>query len=228
MPVERVPAVICDIKHLKEGRYVERPGWDPNYVVLNDRVRVSRVNIIGAITLATAEGGSAQYTLSDGTGEITLRTYDTSELEANPGELVIVIGRPRSYQNEVYIVPEIIRLVKEPWATHRKKHLEILTQERSVLPILEEEPQDTSETSTPREREPVREAPQPPAQAEPANDTERIYAMIETLDGGDGVDISDVLTKAESDGIENAEKAIHHMLEMGDIFEIRAGKLKVL
>ena len=223
--VERVPAVICDVDSLTKGTYVEMPGWDPNYVIIDERVQASRVNVIGIITQAQAEGNVAQYVLDDSSATIQVRSYESEQLEAKPGELVLVIGRPRVYQNEVYLAAEIIRPVKPAWAQHRKKQLAQLAAERAALPKFEPpEPSDEPEAalipSTP---------PKPTAEPKKdASDTERIYAMIEKLDSGDGADISDVLAEADKQGIDDAEKAISHMLEMGDIFEIRAGKLKVL
>ena len=227
--VERVPAVICDLKRLLEGLYVEMPGWEPNYVIIDERLKVSRVNVIGVITLVDTQGGGARYTLTDGTGDIALRSYEGSEPRAKPGDLVVVIGRPRVYQNEIYLVPEVIRTIDQNWVNHRKRQLELLDDERSNLAILEiPETQVTKESSAAHAPAVEKKDSSKQTPEEPSSDTERIYAMIESLDSGDGVDLSDVLMKAQSDGIENAEKAIHHMLEMGDIFEIRAGKLKVL
>lgn len=222
--VERMPAVICDVKSISAGRYVEMPGWEPNYVVVDDRLRVSRVNVIGTITQAEAEGSIARYALDDASGRIALRSYESSELEAKPGDLVIVIGRPRIYQNEIYLVPELIRAIEPAWAGFRKRQLELLTGERALLEAIDETEAPASGGET--------RAPKPAAKDAdtdaPATDTERIYALIERIDTGDGADMSDVIARAEKDGIAEAEKAIHHMLEMGDIFEIRAGKLKVL
>ena len=221
--IERVPAVISDIKRLREGAYVEMPGWEPNYVLIDERIKASRINLIGIITLADTDGGSARYTLTDGTGDLIIRSYEGSEPRAQPGDPVVVVGRPRVFQGELFLALEVIRTIDQRWAHHRKKHLELLDAQRSTLPVLEvpEAPEP------PKDPEPVqRSVPEPSAQ--PASDTERIYAMIETLDPGDGVDLSDVLVKAQAEGITSAEKAIAHMLEMGDIFEIRAGKLKVL
>lgn len=223
--VERMPAVICDVKRISTGRYVEMPGWEPNFVVMDDRLKVSRVNVIGTITQAEQDGTIVRYALADASGMISLRSYETNELEASPGDLVIVIGRPRAYQDEIYLVPEIIRKVEPAWAAYRKRQLELLETERSALePIEITEPEAPSEPRAESPRTETR-APEPVGDA---TDTERIYALIERIDSGDGADMSDVLSQAEKDGIAEAEKAIHHMLEMGDIFEIRAGKLKVL
>jgi hypothetical protein len=229
--VERVPAVISDIGRIKSAAYVEMPGWEPNYVVIDERVRASRLNVIGVITLSEPIGSGIRYTLTDVTGEIALQSFERSEPEALPGDLVVVIGRPRTFQNEIYLVPEIIRRLDMKWAGYRKRQLELLEKERAPLeriPI--EKPvasaQRTNHPPTLDRSEPSAEKNAPIPQS--ATATERIYAMIESLDPGDGVALTDVLEKAQAEGIENAERAITHMLEMGDIFEIRAGRLKVL
>ena len=218
--IERLPAVISDIKRLREGTYVEMPGWDPNYVIIDNRIKASRVNLIGIVTLAEPDGGGARYTLTDGTGDLLLRSYEGSELRIDPGDPVVVIGRPRAFQNEIFLAVELIRKIDQRWAHHRKRHLESLNAQRATLEVIEAP--EPSEQPPPSDPSPQGDTPKP------ESDTERLYAMIETIDSGDGADLSDILIKAQSEGIENAEKAINHMLEMGDIFEIRAGKLKVL
>ena len=49
--------------------------------------------------------------------------------------------------------------------------------------------------------------------------------MIKKLDEGDGVLIDDVI---KSSKIGDAEEIINRLLENGDIFEIKPGKLKIL
>ena len=55
--------------------------------------------------------------------------------------------------------------------------------------------------------------------------SEGIYSLIKELDNGDGVSFEDILGKFK--GAE-AEAIINTLLENGNIFEIRPGRLKVL
>ena len=57
------------------------------------------------------------------------------------------------------------------------------------------------------------------------NQTQKIFRIIKKLDKGAGADIEDILLES---GIENAEKYITTLINEGEIFEIRPGKVKVL
>ena len=57
----------------------------------------------------------------------------------------------------------------------------------------------------------------------PVND--EIYSLIKSLDNGDGVSVDDVIKSSKD---KSAEFIINKLLESGDIFEIKPGRLKVL
>ena len=55
--------------------------------------------------------------------------------------------------------------------------------------------------------------------------TEKIVTLIKELDNGAGADMQELVNKCDT---EEAEKIIKTMLEQGEIFEIKPGKLKIL
>ena len=291
---ERKEAVICAIGDLLNGKYYKMPGWDPNFVLLRDRIKASRVNILGVITTKSNEDGYASLTIDDGSGTIMMRSFEEQNFEVSPGDAALVIGRPRDFSGNLYLVPEIVRRIENmKWVDYRQRELEILEEKRKSLPELEitggelsdhssdslensklstkistseehnSEPSPESIKSSvsdahneENENTPVKETDKGDDSAIESNntaenssrsdesliddkkprertekkksDTERIYEMIGQFDGGDGAEISRILDEAEKEGIENAEKALRMMLEIGDIFEIKAGKVKVL
>ena len=54
---------------------------------------------------------------------------------------------------------------------------------------------------------------------------EDIFLLIKKLDKGDGVAVENIINNFNNDQTENI---INQLLENGDIFEIKPGKLKVL
>ena len=91
MAYERQTARKCRIGHLTEGNYVQKEGWDPNYVEteLGD---VSRVNLMGIVV----NKDSNILTVDDGTARIEVRTFQGLDLSMfDIGERVLIIGRPR-------------------------------------------------------------------------------------------------------------------------------------
>ena len=53
----------------------------------------------------------------------------------------------------------------------------------------------------------------------------RIFDLIKEIDMGEGADTQEVITKSD---IDEAEDIINRLLEQGEVFEIKPGKLKVL
>ena len=80
---------------------------------------VSRVNLIANITDKYIQEGDKKFgsvTLDDATGQIKIKLFgeDVKKFEElNQGDTVLVVGMVRSWNNEVYITPEIIKK-KEP------------------------------------------------------------------------------------------------------------------
>ena len=59
----------------------------------------------------------------------------------------------------------------------------------------------------------------------PKNPNEEIYLLIKKLDSGDGASIEDVVSESKN---KESEGIIEKLLQNGDIFEIRPGRVKVL
>jgi len=140
---------------------------------------VSRVNIlatvidrfekvIGADEGVEGEGRYAALTVDDGTGVIRVKAW--GELgerlsQVQVGELVLIIGRIRSFQGETYIHGEIVRRIEDPnWETVRL--LEIALQHLEPKPLTGFEASEAA--PTPREGEDYRE-PEPPSASQAAS-----------------------------------------------------------
>lgn len=200
--VERQTAVKVSVKWLLEGEYVQKEGWEPNYVrtCAGD---VSRVNVMGVLTQSLEPGS---FVLDDGTGSIQLRTFE-EKLNFAVGTPVMVIGRPRVYAGEFFINYEILKRVKPEWLEFRKREL-------GATPTKEVEKQPVGEeviVKTPGE-----------------NLFSKIMDVIRTVDeagGGQGADVEEVIKQADN---KEAEHIVKSLLEEGEVFEIRPGKIKIL
>jgi RPA family protein len=196
----RETARICRIADLLSGNYIVKEGWEPNYV---DTAigRVSRANIIGTVIGIVDQ---QSFILDDGTGSIRVRKFEGTHT-AIIGEPFLVIGRPRTYQDQAFISPEIIKHITNPdWILYRKKELEALSPEQSSEMIPAEENADA---------EPLDALPDP---------YERIIRKIRELDKGDGAE-TDLVSKDEE-----TEKRLTKLIEEGRVFSNRPGRVKVL
>ena len=95
--------------------------------------RIVRVNIIGNIIERYDSPGEKRYsavTIDDGSGQIKLKSFgdDVEKLkDFNQGQTVLVIGVLKSYQNETYVFPEIVKTYDPKYLLVRKIELEKAT-----------------------------------------------------------------------------------------------------
>ena len=71
---------------------------------------VARVNVI-AYSVYKPEGDSMSMVIDDGTGKINLRAFESTVMfsSIDIGDIVLVVGRIREFNNERYIMPEIVK-----------------------------------------------------------------------------------------------------------------------
>ena len=183
---KRETAIKCHIKDLLDGRFIKREGWEPSYIETK-RGNISRVNIIGAIIKKEGE----VLILDDGTGQIIIRSFeqDNKIAKTNVGEIQLIIGRPREFGDEKYIVPEIIKKIENSsWIMYRKLELQdetgpvvenkiTITEETS-----EDKPVETEKISQDEkpESEPVKTAEQPKTQESVEVEDNKIISTSET------------------------------------------------
>jgi RPA family protein len=197
------------ISDILENKYVREEGWLPNYIEINQK-KVSRVNFIGVIISKEKTEESYNFVVDDGSGRVQLRFFEKGE-GAGVGDLVTVIGRPREFGGEAYIVPEIIKKINNPeWVEVRKNELKIEKQKYGGKTV-KEEPEELAV-----ENEEFIEEQSP---------TAKILDAIRELDSGAGVSYEEITEKSK---ISNAEQVIRRLLEEGDVFEIKSGRYKVL
>ncbi|MCX6742091.1 MAG: OB-fold nucleic acid binding domain-containing protein [Candidatus Pacearchaeota archaeon] len=90
---------------------------------------VYRINLIANV-IDKFESNQKPYvnmTLDDGTGDIRVKAFadDVHLLQASQlGDTLLVIGVLRYYNEEIYIMPEIVRSVEPKWLVARKLELE--------------------------------------------------------------------------------------------------------
>lgn len=200
--VKREVAVICMIDSILKGDFVRTEGWNPSYFS-TDFGKISRANIIGVVVNKEPSGS---ILVDDGSGRILLRSFEGDAFgNLNIGELILIIGRPRIYNEQKYILPEIIKKLDPRWGQYRQIQLEI--KRKNLAPVKKEN----------------RIVLQP--EPKPTNHFQRIVEFIKDLDEGEGADIGEVIRRAN---VPNGEELVRKLIEEGEIFELKPGKLKIL
>ena len=193
---------------ITEGRYVKASGWLPNYILTNDGRELSRVNIIGAVISKDVDLNNESIVLDDGTSSITARSFEKDDnlSKVKIGDVVLMIGRPREFGSEKYILPEIIKKIDNPkWIELRQ--LEMLKEfgefkKKEVVENVVKEKPDGSEIPS-----------------------QKIYNLIKELDKGDGAEMEEIIAQS---GISNVEEIISTLTKEGEVFQNRPGRIKIL
>lgn len=197
------------IKELVEGSYVKQEGWQPNYILTKYGKKISRVNLMATVITIQSDKTPKTMLVDDGTGSITLRSFEETKLMdwLDVGDLILIIGRPKEFGESKYIVPEILKkITNTEWIKVRQKELQSLG-----LKSVENEIAKTPKYNKPQT---VSKSPK-----------QTILELIPSLDKGDGADIEEII---KATNIDNCEKYINLLLQEGDIFEIKKGRLKIL
>ncbi|MBN1275209.1 hypothetical protein JXA12_02870 [Candidatus Woesearchaeota archaeon] len=205
-PVKRQTAHPCSASVIAQGTYVRHEGWEPNFLA-TPLGALSRVSMAGVIV----QQEHSQASLDDGTGTVVLRSFDDDLSSFSVGDTVLVVGRPRVYAEQTYILIEIIRrLGSRAWLKYHAERRELL--QRHIPPV------------------PVSEAPSRPAppalpvQGRAPSAAPSLITVIRELDRGEGAPTDEVLRKAGP----GAEEKLRSLIAEGEVFELRAGKVKVL
>ncbi|HLC60939.1 MAG TPA: hypothetical protein VJJ52_05935 [Candidatus Nanoarchaeia archaeon] len=175
------------------------------YIKINEVV-VSRANLIATVVYkADQEQALSSVMIDDGTGKILLKSFETFAAfsKVDIGDMVLVVGRVREFGNEKYIMPEILKKLNDiGWMAVRKLELKDL-----IAVEQKEEKIDVTDKNI------------------SVNAFEQIYTLIKKLDLGDGADIDTII---KNSSLNDTESTINRLLENGDIFEIKPGRVKVL
>lgn len=219
-PPQRQTAKIASIQQLQSGTYVVQDGWKPNYIQTHNPSRkISRVNVIGFIV---DKPSPFHLLIDDGTGTINAIDFsqqpNTAKLAV--GKPVLVIGRPRQTEQELFIAIEIAtsaQLLTQPaWITYRKKELEALESDVADddTTTFDDYKEDNSSPATVED-----------VSLEQTNITgDVVFDFVKEQDTGDGCAIDVVIEKFGQE----ADDVILTLISMGELYEAKPGKVKVL
>ncbi len=191
----RQVAVKVRVQDMLSSAYKKGTEDIPNQIVLADGRVVGRVNVLATVVSVDAQS----FVVDDGSGSITVRLFDEQTSIPTIGQLVLLIGKPREFGGEHYILPEIIKPVRDPvWMQVRNNELP-----KSVQVVATAEPKVHEEII-----------------GEP-----KLVSVVRSLDKGDGADYEEVIAQS---GDENAETEISKLITQGSLFIPKAGRLKAV
>lgn len=207
---------IADLISGKYSKGLEQ--FDSGYVEVKGK-KISRVNLIGGIIDKTPGNNYTALSLDDGSGVINLKAWNESVnifLNVNIGDLVLVIGKVKEYNNYIHVNPEIIKVLDNPlWFKVRKLELTKMFGEPQRIENLIGEKNIIEEDRMKIVEEKVEET----------NTREKILSLIESLDTGEGANFDDIIRSSKLG--EEARSIINDLVKEGEIFELNTGKLRI-
>ncbi|MBI2143533.1 hypothetical protein HYU17_00085 [Candidatus Woesearchaeota archaeon] len=200
---------------------------DTGSMALNlDGRLAKRVNLLATVISKSEDEGQARKSMivDDGTARLRLRFFDDNGLfrMAEVGGFATIIGRPRSYDGEAYIAPEIIKPNNNiKWAEVRRLELELArrTKQHAGQPSVSKEAMAAPAAGS------AGKAASENSEDAVSGEKVELYSLIKRLDTGRGADIGEVAARS---GMKDANRILDEMMKKGDVFEVLPGRLKVL
>ncbi len=210
------------LKYLISGKYVIQEGWNPNYVD-SKFGKISRLNTIGLVVKIESP---TKFLLDDGTATITVNCFsdEIQKNNLNVSDSILVIARIREYENSLCLVSEILNKNQihsnKKWFEFRKSYLDTFENlNHQEFDLIEEESQYIE---TPNVIE--FEVPSIENYDEKEITPDNLIAFIKKNDSGDGCSTQQIIDFYGQD----IQKTITLLISMGEIYEIKAGFLKIL
>ncbi len=208
---QRQVAYKVPISAILSNQYVEQEGWNPNYLLVNGK-QVSRVNLIATVIDKQASSSLVTLVLDDSTGIIQAMLFNDEVKKAadlNVGDTVLIIGRPRKFNDQKFITIEISRKVNSLWMRVRKEELQ------KEFEITAQDNNESSNSSNQNGNKLLNRF------------NEKILEIVKETDQGNGADIDEVIS---SSGLKESEahEAILELIKLGEIYEPKPNKIKIL
>ena len=195
------------ISNILNDKFVKQEGWDPNFIEVNG-YKVARVNIIANVIGKYQADNYSSIVLDDGSSAIRVKAWgdDIKKLESvNIGDIILIIARPKEFNNERYLIPEVVKKIKDPnWELLRKAEL---LKEFGKLEINEIKHEEENPIIL--------------------GEKQKILSIIEKHDKGEGVKMED-LVYISSMNEDDVLKTIKELLQWGEVYENKPNHVKVI
>jgi len=239
---KRVPARKARILDIVTGKYFpgSKEELKPSYIITSMGQKISRVNLVATVVdkFLNEDETYISLTADDGTDAIRIKAFkENVSLLRNfeLGELIDAIGKVKEYNGEIYINAEIAKSVEDPnYDNLRKMEIlkELIEQKKMIDEIKSlvdqlsyEELGEYAKNKFDLDEGCLQVIIENLKVVKEIDYKPKILEVIETLDKGDGVEISKLLQISDLPQ-DLIEKTIDEMLAAGMLFEPIVGKLK--
>ncbi len=183
----------------------ETPNPKLQFVELGDK-KILRVNIIANVIDKFESEGERRFasiTLDDGGGQIKIRVFgeDIQKFQdLTQGDTIVVIGLLRSYNQELYVLPDVIKKINPKYLLVRKLEIE----KSFPKPLTQEQKQEVRALR------------------------DEVIDMIKVAESNEGIDKDEIILKLKNSQPELITQEIQKLLEEGVIYEPKPGRVRYL
>jgi len=208
------------------------------FLEFSEDKKVVRVNVIANVIekyISEGEKNWGSITIDDGTGQINIKVFgeDVAKFqELNQGDTLLIIGILRTYNQEVYILPEIIKKADPRYLLVRKLEIE---KAPKLIPLASQpmQVQNSSTPSTPSTDQASKtsipsEQSTAPVTPQVGGIREKIINLIKSGEADGGIDVEQLIIQLKDINPDEINKEITKLLEQGTIYEPRPGRVRYL
>jgi len=244
---KRQTAKLVDFEQLNSGKYFQREGFEPNFLLLPSGRRISRGRTIATVVdrFINDDETYGSLTLDDGKDTIQIKFFSELELMDGfeVGQVIEVVGKVREYQNQIYMDGEILREVspekellhelklnkrEEEWNQIRESVKQLKESGKSHEDIEKEMAGELNENEVDAVLQSFNESFDSGGSEEDMENIEReVLDAVQELDEGEGADYSDILDMIDEPE-DKLEDTVNSLLSEGTCYEPKPGKIKKL
>ncbi len=244
---KRQTAKLVDFNDLNSGKYFQREGFEPNFLLTPEGRKISRARTVATVVdrFTNDDETYGSLTLDDGNDTLQVKFFNELELmeDFETGDVLEVVGKAREYQGQIYLDGEILTRVRpEKELLHQlrlEKRKEEWDQIRTSVEQLKESGKDHEDIGkemagklTEGEVDAVlqsfNEKFDEGGQDEGLENIEQdVLDAIQELDEGEGADYSDILDEVDEPE-DKLEDTVNSLLSEGTCYEPKPGKIKKL
>jgi RPA family protein len=138
---KRVTATRVSISDIVNGTF---RGDNPPHILTPDGLSLSRVTLVGHVSDEPfRKEGFSSITVNDGTSTIRVKAWKTDAMLLDgivQGSLVMVIGKVKEYEGQIYVVPEVVQTIDNP----HYMELHLLQRYHTLLKLTGKNPEPAS------------------------------------------------------------------------------------
>ena len=245
---ERQTAKFTTTQELNNGKYFEKEGFTPNYLLTPQGRRLSRARLVATVVdkFINEDETYGSLTLDDGQDTTQVKFFNELDQmrQFETGIVIEVVGKVREYQGQKYLNGEILKKqIPEKELQHQLEYKKTTIEWEQIRETVQQL-KDSGKSQEDIEKEMAGKLSEEEVDAllqsfgetfdtqnnatEQGNLERKILEAIENLETGeDGADYQEIAEEVDVEE-EQLEDTINNLLSEGTCYEPQPGKIKKL